>query len=99
MAGGTLVCTGGCQPRPLLCSWLAFTAVQSVLPCLARCAVVAGSKTFTLMPPADLYRMRLRRYTQARAQGAAAQPAQAAPFSAVPAVGHPQRFEDQPANC
>ncbi|KAL4423232.1 hypothetical protein ABPG77_000024 [Micractinium sp. CCAP 211/92] len=31
-------------------------------------AVVAGSKTFTLMPPAELYRMRLRQYSQASMQ-------------------------------
>ncbi|KAL4434322.1 hypothetical protein ABPG75_000763 [Micractinium tetrahymenae] len=39
-------------------------------------AVVAGSKTFTLMPPADLYRMRLKQYSQAtyRPVGVAAPP-------------------------
>ncbi len=27
--------------------------------------VVAGSKTFTLLPPADIFRMRLRQYASA----------------------------------
>lgn len=30
-----------------------------------HCQVVAGSKTFTLLPPADIFRMRLRQYASA----------------------------------
>lgn len=41
------------------------------------CAVVAGSKTFSLMPPGDAFRMRLRRYPQATYQPAAASAAAA----------------------
>ncbi|PRW58748.1 jmjC domain-containing 7 isoform X1 [Chlorella sorokiniana] len=49
-------------------------------------AVVAGSKTFTLLPPADIYRMRLRQYASAtyQPQGGAAADQEAVVSGAVP---------------
>jgi jumonji domain-containing protein 7 len=50
-----VLCPRAAANAPKLTHWLCVRT-----PALG--AVVAGSKTFSLMPPADLYRMRLRRY-------------------------------------
>lgn len=67
-----------CRPLLLNASRIRLLLWPETSPSLCisplHCQVVAGSKTFTLLPPADIFRMRLRQYASAtyKPQGAGA---------------------------